>query len=329
MSDFSELIFELDKMAYDLGAATGVTMVQRPKLKTVTVENLDGTTTTTEYHVKNESYDPSEPTEVDPISGKVTSNGPYEYEEVPVVGAYSCEALQLKIDEYVKVITDLIASKVQTIANIMSDWGPMMTLPSDPLKILTWAAKVVGGPAATQIALVAHIITDIALLATKVAGMATAAANAAAQLAACVQGAIIGAIEAVINELLEGTAVLIGKAESLMDQIISDNLTAIGADELISQISSIEDSISDISDAMGDLQKAGDAISSAADTIGDIQAADFGDALSVDLPGDLDSKVDALNRADAALDSYFEYEASKFQDSGKNTDPAPPSDGGG
>ena len=193
---------------------------------------------------------------------------------------------------------------------------------------MTWAAKVVGGPAATQIALVAHIITDIALLATKVAEMATAAANAAAQLAACAQGAIISAVEAVIDELLEGTAVLIGKAESLMDQVISDNLTAIGADELISQISSIEDSISDVSDAMGDLQEAGDAIADASSKISDIQIADFGEALSVDLPGDLDSKVDALGRADAALDSYFEYEAT-FQDSGKNTDPTPPSDGGG
>ena len=328
MADFTETINAIDKMIFDLNAATGVTNVQRPKLKTVTVENLDGTSTTTEYHVKNENYDPSQPTEVDPVTGEVTSNGPYEYESVPVVGPYSCEALQAKIDEYVAMVTELIQAKVETVARIMSDWAPMMTLPSDPLKILTWAAKVVGGPAATQIALVAHIITDIAVLATKVAEMATAAANAAAQLAACVQGAVIGAIEAVIDELLEGTAVLIGKAEGLMDQIISDNLTALGADELISQISSIEDSISDVSDAMGDLQDAGAANADAGSKISGIQVADFGDALAVDLPGDLDSKVDALGRADAALDSYFEYEAS-FQDSGKNTDPAPPSDGGG
>lgn len=321
MADLAELQFSIDKMKFDLESATSVTMVQQPKLTEIKIENLDGTTTSTFRQTASKTYDPDQPTTTDPITGEVT-NSPFEMEYVPVVGEYSCEALQAKIQVYVDEIIALIAAEVETVSLLMEEWAPLLTLPSDPLKILTWAAKVVGGPAATQVALAAHIITDIAKLAVSAAQLAVAAASAAQRLAACMQAAIIAGINATIDALLTGAAILMGKAEDMASQILSDNLTALGADELISQIESIEDSIGAVDSAMDDLKAAGEAMQDAADKFDSIQLANFGPPAidSPDLPGDIDAIQSKITQREGLSDAVTAAEEAVADAAGKSAD---------
>lgn len=220
----------------ELNAITGVVYVDQAKVnpdydpeKPVGPDN--------QAYVANPSYDPSQPI-ADEETGEVT-NFPYETEQVPINGAFSCERLQEIVDLYVQQITDSIASHAESIANIMSTWAPLLSLPSDPMKILKWASKVVGGPIAAQIALIVELIVDIAQLVSALANLISAVTQAIAKLIACLESQIFNAFNAVINSIYQNAANLIATAEALVDSIVANALEATGAQDLLDEIDAI------------------------------------------------------------------------------------------
>lgn len=212
-----------------------------------------------EPYVANPDYDPSKPIEQNPDTGEVT-NLPYQTEKVPINGAFSCERLQEIVDEYVKQITDAILAHAQSIANIISDWAPLLSLPTDPLKILKWASKVVGGPIGTQIALIVELVIDIAQLVGAIAQLVSAVASAIAKLIACLEQQIFDAFNAVLTSVLQNAANLVATAESLVDTIVANALEATGAQDLIDQVELIGDDLGTAKDevitAISDAEKA-------------------------------------------------------------------------
>jgi hypothetical protein len=99
----------------------------------------------------------------------------------------------------------------------------LINLPSDPLKILTWASKFVTGPIGTQIALMAETAADMALLAAAIASLATSVIRAAVALAQCLESGIRQALDDITNELLDGANTLIQRAESIVDDLIAQS----------------------------------------------------------------------------------------------------------
>ena len=200
-------------------------------------------------YVDNPDYDASQPIGLDEETGSPT-NFPYQTEKVEVNGAFSCERLQEIIDEYVQQITDSIASHAESIANIMSDWAILLALPSDPLKILTWAAKVVGGPIARQIAMIVELILDIVQLVLAIVNLITAVVNAISELISCLESAIFNAFNTIVNTIYQTAADLIATAEALVDDIIANALDASGAQDLLDEIDAISDELGTATDAI-------------------------------------------------------------------------------
>lgn len=138
-----------------------------------------------------------------------------------VNNATNCDAIELFIDQHVSSVTELINSQVESISSITSQWAGLVSLPSDPLQILSWASKVVGGPIAAQVALIAQMAVEMAETAAALANLANAVANAASKLTNCLEDAIIGAMDDIANELLEGAGTLMSKAESIKDDLVA------------------------------------------------------------------------------------------------------------
>lgn len=253
----------------EINAATGVTYVEQAAVNS-SYDPTKPPGPDNQAFTPNPSYDPSQPTTVNDETGAL-ENFPYQTEQVPVNGAFSCERLQEIVDEYVQQITDGIASGAQSIANIMSDWAPLLSLPSDPLKILTWASKVVGGPIATQIALITEIIIDIAQLASAIANLISAITSAIAKLLSCLETTIFNAFNTVINSIYQNAANLIATAELMVDNIIANALDATGASDLLDQIDAIGDDLGAAEDAM--ITAIGDAVAAKAsiDAVGQAQ----------------------------------------------------------
>lgn len=170
--------------------------------------------------------------------------------EKELVAATNCERIQYFIDQHVQTVTNLIASQAESLANIASQWAPLLSLPSDPLKILTWAAKVVGGPIAAQIAMMAQLAIEMAQTAAALASLANAAAQAAQRLAACLEIGLLSALDDIQNELLEGAGTLLAQAEAIKDQILVDT----GAQDVLDAIDGVSEDIAAISGAADSIE---------------------------------------------------------------------------
>lgn len=166
----------------------------------------------------------------------------------------NCQAIQLFVDEHVKSITDLIESQVTSISEIAATWAPLLSLPTDPMKILKWASKVVGGPIAAQIALMAQIAAEMALTAAALARLVGAISNAIEKLTQCLTDAVLGAINDIQNELLEGAGELISQAEAIKDQLVSDLLVSTGAQDVIDATAGVTQDISSIGGSIDSIE---------------------------------------------------------------------------
>ena len=79
-------------------------------------------------------------------------------ESVP--GEFSCERLELLLDEHVSAVTNVLDGKTAEIAAIMSKYAPILSIPSDPLKIIGWAKKVVLGMVDPQLSAAIKLATE-------------------------------------------------------------------------------------------------------------------------------------------------------------------------
>lgn len=167
--------------------------------------------------------------------------------------ATNCEAIETAIEKHTKAITDAVTSHVESITNIASDWAPLLQLPTDPLKILKWAAKVVAGPIATQIAIMAEMAIDMAKLAEAVASLAGAIANAAVALASCLESAIRGKLDEITNTLLAGASDLITQAESIVSQLQEQsglNALTDAVDGVLTDVGTIDTAIDSVQNSI-------------------------------------------------------------------------------
>ena len=170
--------------------------------------------------------------------------------------ATSCQAIQGYVDTAVTTVTDVIEQKADSISNIASQWAPLVDLPSDPLDILTWAAKVVGGPIAGQVELMAKQAIELAELASALAGLASAVASAAARLAFCTEQAVLSAMRDIENELIEQANKAISKAERIKD----DLLAKAGVTDVTDEIQGIVDDISEVSGTLDSVENTVDGL---------------------------------------------------------------------
>lgn len=164
--------------------------------------------------------------------------------------ATSCQAIQGYVDTAVKDITDVIKQKTESISNIAGTWAPLVDLPTDPLDILTWAAKVVGGPIAAQVELMAKQAIELAQLAGALAGLASAVAQAVDRLQFCTEQAVLSAMRDIENELISQANEALAKAETIKD----DLLAKAGITDVTDQIEGVLDDINEVEGTLDDVE---------------------------------------------------------------------------
>ena len=184
-----------------------------------------------------------------------------------VPGEFSCERLELLLDEHVSAVTDVLDEKTAEIAEIMSKYAPIMSIPSDPLKIIGWAKKVVTGMVDPQLAAAIQLAIEMAQLAGALASLASAVANAATRLADCIESEIRGALDDITNSLMENATSLFNQATSIYEDIRNDALDQLGYNELLSLSADVQAQIGELDTALADI---GDATTSLQDSIDDL-----------------------------------------------------------
>lgn len=196
--------------------------------------------------------------------------GPPEGTTAMVAGEFSCERLELIVEEHVKSVTDIIRAKAEEIAALMSNYAPILSVPSNPLKIISWAKKVVSGIAGPAVAAAIELAIDIAQLAGAIAGLAAAAASAAARLANCLTNLVLDTMNTLKNTLLENAVKLYDQAlgiyESLKDQVLED----LGYNEILELKDDVLGKVDGLMDTVGDIESSVTSIQDSADTLSNI-----------------------------------------------------------
>lgn len=196
--------------------------------------------------------------------------GPPEGTTAMVAGEFSCERLELIVEEHVKSVTDIIKAKAEEIAALMSNYAPILSVPSNPLKIISWAKKVVSGIAGPAVAAAIELAIDIAQLAGAIAGLAAAAASAAARLANCLTNLVLDTMNTLKNTLLENAVKLYDQAlgiyESLKDQVLED----LGYNEILELKDDVLGKVDGLMDTVGDIESSVTSIQDSADTLSNI-----------------------------------------------------------
>lgn len=196
--------------------------------------------------------------------------GPPEGTTAMVAGEFSCERLELIVEEHVKSVIDIIKAKAEEISALMSNYAPILSVPSNPLKIISWAKKVVSGIAGPAVAAAIELAIDIAQLAGAIAGLAAAAASAAARLANCLTNLVLDTMNTLKNTLLENAVKLYDQAlgiyESLKDQVLED----LGYNEILELKDDVLGKVDGLMDTVGDIESSVTSIQDSADTLSNI-----------------------------------------------------------
>jgi len=196
--------------------------------------------------------------------------GPPEGTTATVLGEFSCERLELIVEEHVKVVTDIITAKAQEIAALMSNYAPILSVPSNPLKIISWAKKVVTGIAGPAIAAAIELAIDIAQLAGALAGLAGAAASAVTRLADCITNLVFDTMNTLKNTLLENATKLYGQAfgiyESLKNQVLED----LGYNELLELQNDVLGQVDGLMATVDDIETSVTSIQDSVDTLSNV-----------------------------------------------------------
>lgn len=188
-----------------------------------------------------------------------------------VAGEFSCERLQAQIDQYMKEITDSISAHTEMISALMSQYAPILQIPSDPLKIIKWAKKVVTGMVDPAISAAIELAIDIAQLAGALAGLASAVAQAVARLADCVQRAVLGALETIRDSVMQNAMKLYDQAFAMYENIRDGALDQLGYSELLELKSEVSTEIDTLMGEIGSIETSIDQIGESADTLNNLQ----------------------------------------------------------
>lgn len=172
-------------------------------------------------------------------------------ESVP--GEFSCERLELLLDEHVSAVTNVLDGKTAEIAAIMSKYAPILSIPSDPLKIIGWAKKVVTGMVDPQLSAAIKLATELAQLAGALADLASAVANAATRLADCIESEIRSALDGITDSLMQNATSLFNQATSIYEDIRDDALDQLNYNELLALSTDVQTQIGELDTALTDI----------------------------------------------------------------------------
>jgi hypothetical protein len=175
-------------------------------------------------------------------------------------GALNCDAIQLQINTYVSTITDVIAAKVSEMLNLLAQYSPLLSIPSDPMKILSWVKKFVTGIAGPAIAAAIQLAIDIALLAAKIAGIAGAVVNLALKLADCLTNIVQNTLNDLASSVMDGAIAIkdqaIGIYESLKDQLLEqlgfNEISALSS-QVSNAVVTVDASINSVNTSVADI----------------------------------------------------------------------------
>ena len=175
-------------------------------------------------------------------------------------GALNCDAIQLQISTYVSTITDVIAAKVSEMTNLLAQYSPLLSIPSDPMKILSWVKKFVTGIAGPAIAAAIQLAIDIALLAAGIAGIAGAVVNLALKLADCLTSIVQNTLNDLASSVMDGAIAIkdqaIGIYESLKDQLLAqlgfNEISALNQ-QVSNAVVTVDASINSVSNSVADI----------------------------------------------------------------------------
>lgn len=197
--------------------------------------------------------------------------GPPEGQTALVMGEFSCERLEYLVEEHMKVVTDLIRSKVQEISALMSNYAPILSLPSDPLKILKWAKKVITGMVDPAISAAIELAIQIAQLAGALAGLVGAVASAVTRLVDCISNLVRDTLQSVTDELMAGAMQLYNQAVGIYDSLKDQAFEQLGLNELKELSETVTDQIDTLESTVGDIESSVDSMSDAVDELNDVQ----------------------------------------------------------
>jgi len=197
--------------------------------------------------------------------------GPPAGTTATVVGEFSCERLELLVEEHMSTVTELIQEKVQKISELMSKYAPILSLPSDPLKILKWAKKVITGMVDPAIAAAIELAIQIAQLAGALAGLVGAVASAISRLANCITALVQNTLKSLTDELMAGAIQLYDQAVGMYEALKNDALDQLGFNELKEISGAVSENVSQLTDAVSSIESSVDSMQDSADTLSNIQ----------------------------------------------------------
>lgn len=186
-------------------------------------------------------------------------------------GDLNCDALQLQVDTYVKTITDVITAKVSEMTTLISQYAPILSLPSDPLKILSWAKSVVTGIAGPAIAAAIQLAIDIALLAGAIAGIAGAVANLATKLADCITQLVQDTLNQLADSVMDGAIAIKDEALGIYESLKDQALEQLGFDEIVALNAEVSDAIDEVNTQINSVSNSVDSIQNSVDELNNIQ----------------------------------------------------------
>lgn len=207
---------------------------------------------------------------------EVEQPGPPDGVVVSVAGEFSCERLEYLVQEHMKVVTQLIQDKVAEISALMSNYAPILSLPSDPLKILKWAKKVVLGMVEPAISAAIELAIQIAQLAGALAGLVGAVASAASRLASCITNLVSNTLKSITDELMNGAIQLYDQAVGIYQDLKNQALDQLGFNELKELSGQVSGQVDTLLDTVSSIETSVDSMSNSVDVLSNITVPDNG-----------------------------------------------------
>ena len=140
--------------------------------------------------------------------------------------AVDCETIQQLINQEIDALKDLLKAKMEDM-NLMGGKSDIMKLPSNPLKILSWAKKFVSKILGPQLLAMVDLAIQIGQFASAVQDIIIAAQAAQQNLLLCARSVVDDTLDKVIDDattILEDTFPQIdkalGKISEIQDEIV-------------------------------------------------------------------------------------------------------------
>ena len=153
--------------------------------------------------------------------------------------AIDCDAIQAQIDSEIKKMKDIISAKTADM-DLLGGKSDLMKLPSNPLKILSWAKKFVSKSIAPQLLAMVDLAQQLSSFAGALQNITQAASAAQQNLLLCAASVTDNTIDTVIDEAttaLEETFPKIDQALTKINEIQGEIVDITGTEPIFNTTS--------------------------------------------------------------------------------------------